>query len=117
MMGSTEAEREQAAALCQLAIVDEDLLCMADWFIDEDPLSEQQISAFWIDRYEVTRGQYDACVADGVCSEADPSELSTEPDQPVNRVRSSWRRITASGVARACPPRPNGNTPRAARMA
>lgn len=41
---------------------------------------------YWIDRLEVTRGQYEVCVAAGVCAEAVENVYSTLSDQPVNNV-------------------------------
>ena len=38
-----------------------------DGFDDEKPVHEVTLDAFWIDRTEVTNGQYAACVADGAC--------------------------------------------------
>ena len=58
-----------------------------DGSTDERPVQEQVIDApFWIDRTEVTRGQYAGCVADGACMEAPELDISTRDTQPVNRV-------------------------------
>lgn len=40
---------------------------------DETPLHDVWIDTFWMDRYEVTNGQYEMCVADGGCT---PPELT-----------------------------------------
>ena len=48
---------------------------------------------FWIDRYEVTRAMYRACVSEGSCDETLPSQYSTEPEQPINRI--SWFLVVA----------------------
>ncbi len=54
---------------------------------DEKPVHEICFDApFWIDRYEVTRALYGACVAAGGCTETPPSDYSTAPEQPINRV-------------------------------
>ena len=37
--------------------------------IDEQPIVELEISSFYIDQYEVTIAQYDACIEDGFCSD------------------------------------------------
>ena len=37
--------------------------------VDEKPVHEVKLSAFWMDAYEVTNAQYALCVAEGVCSE------------------------------------------------
>lgn len=54
---------------------------------DEQPAHEQCFTEpFWIDQYEVTRVQYNECVAEGVCTETSASTLSTGDNQPINRV-------------------------------
>lgn len=45
------------------------------WFNDQHPELEIYLDAFWIDKYEVTNGQYSICVQEGVCS--NPSEMSS----------------------------------------
>lgn len=47
---------------------------------------QQMDEPFWIDRTEVTRAQYQRCVDADVCEATPASEVSTEPDQPINRV-------------------------------
>jgi formylglycine-generating enzyme required for sulfatase activity len=54
---------------------------------DEQPVHTQTFTEpFWIDRMEVTRGQYALCVQAGMCSETPASEYSTRAAQPINRV-------------------------------
>ncbi len=61
---------------------------------DEQPVEEQCFDArFWIDKYEVTRGDYAACVAEGGCTETTASDYSTRATQPINRV--TWFQATA----------------------
>ena len=49
----------------------------ADGADDEQPVHEVTLDAFWIDRHEVTIGQYAACVAAGACApSADSSSLT-----------------------------------------
>jgi formylglycine-generating enzyme required for sulfatase activity len=56
---------------------------------NEQPLHKLCFEApFWIDRTEVTRSMYAACVAGGACSPKEPNEFSSRADQPVNYV--SW---------------------------
>ena len=44
---------------------------------DERPVHDVTLDGFWIDRTEVTNGQYEKCVADGAC---DRSETANDPD-------------------------------------
>lgn len=88
LMGSTEEEIASAAAFCnEIAPFDQ---CVAAYFSDEESWfgdNTQVIGApYWIGKFEVTREQYQACVAVGVCSPVPESIYSTESDQPINRV-------------------------------
>ena len=88
VIGSTEAEVKQAVALCQQA-ADNNAECQRSWY--EDELSTEDNTQifdepFWIDRYEVTRAQYEQCVASGTCETTPSSEYSTDPNQPINNV-------------------------------
>lgn len=42
---------------------------------DEKPERDVQLDAYWIDKYEVTVGQYQKCVTDGVCR--DPKQFDS----------------------------------------
>jgi formylglycine-generating enzyme required for sulfatase activity len=87
-MGSTAAEIDAAFAMCQQA-ADNNAECQESWFDDElipAAGNTQNMSAFWIDRTEVTRAQYEQCVAAGECSETPANEYSTQANQPINRV-------------------------------
>lgn len=54
---------------------------------DEQPVHPQSFTQpFWIDRLEVTRGQYQVCVTAGACTETPASDFSTRDSQPINRV-------------------------------
>lgn len=70
-MGSTEEEVGEALALCNEyyalheAAHDE---CPQWWFEREQPAHTVAVDAFWLDRTEVTQGQYKACVAAGACT-------------------------------------------------
>lgn len=46
---------------------------------DERPAHRVELDAFWIDRTEVTIGQYAACVAEGVCTPPDNYRSFTRP--------------------------------------
>jgi len=84
-MGSTEEEIEFGYQMCEAAAV-ESAQCSRSWVEDEAPTSQQEMAAFWIDRTEVTRAQYQACVDVGECERTPDSDFSSEPDQPINRV-------------------------------
>jgi len=48
-----------------------------DWFTDEQPQHTVYLDAFWIDRTEVTNGQYAKCVEAGVCKQPGETKSST----------------------------------------
>ena len=84
LMGSTDAQVEQAFQLCKAEVPD----CSRDWFKPEHPQHRVDLGAFWIDRTEVTNTQYGRCVEADACLEslfADDSELNAG-DQPVVSV-------------------------------
>ncbi|MCP4245829.1 MAG: SUMF1/EgtB/PvdO family nonheme iron enzyme, partial [bacterium] len=76
-MGSTDEQLDDAVALGG----------QRDRYVDEQPVHEQCFDApFWIDRTEVTRAMYAACVADGGCTETPVSDYSSRDTQPIDRV-------------------------------
>lgn len=84
MMGSTEEQVVEAIALCE-EITNSD--CKRDWFIRESPAHIQSVSKpFWIDRFEVSRRQFQECVESGHCAHALPSTAASDDDQPINQV-------------------------------
>jgi serine/threonine-protein kinase len=60
-MGSTDEDINAVTAEC---VQD----CEPDRYPRERPQQQVYVSAFWIDRTEVTNAQYKLCVADGACS-------------------------------------------------
>ncbi len=64
----------------------------SDWCNDE-PLHKVQVDSFWIDKYEVTNGQYRECFLAGVCEPAvlheDRPEDFNQKNQPV--VFTTWK--------------------------
>lgn len=94
VMGSTEEEIDYAVQLCNDSRVDGDT-CERSWFEDEAPNGDNSqtfTEPFWIDKYEVSRAQYQECVDATICSETPDSAYSTEPNQPINRV--TWFQAT-----------------------
>ena len=57
--------------------------CQLDWFKDEEPIHTVQLTAFYIDQYEVTNAQYKACEDAGVCE---------PPHSPASSTRQSYYR-------------------------
>lgn len=60
---------DDAVTACQARMrTDETDDCSASFFLQDTPAHDVHIDDFWIDQYEVTFGQYRACIADGICS-------------------------------------------------
>ncbi len=73
---------------------------------DERPVRKVTVKAFAIDRTEVTRGDYAACVAAGHCKATADNTVADGPRGPSSRSPASTgttRRPTASSRAGACP--------------
>ena len=72
-MGSTGKQVDEAVAKCiQFAEIEG---CTRERFERERPLHAVSLDGYWIDRTEVTNGQYHRCVQAGACSE--PSDRSS----------------------------------------
>ena len=87
-MGSDDAEVEAAVALCR-AHTEEDDVCQADVFADEQPRHRVWLGAYRLDRVEVSRRAYQRCVQAGVCRPARVADLDPRmalPDHPVSGV-------------------------------
>lgn len=95
MMGSTEEQVREAFELCRKITDDKKSeICGTDVFTREAPSHEQVFrEPFWIDRLEVTRSQYDECVAAQVCSELPVGTYSNDSEHPINQV--DWINATA----------------------
>jgi formylglycine-generating enzyme required for sulfatase activity len=65
-MGSTPDETLAAAALCAREPLGDH--CDASTFGDELPQHAVRLRSFWLDRTEVTAGDYDRCAARGRCA-------------------------------------------------
>lgn len=61
---------EEAIAICERTRSSSD--CLPWRFVNGTPPHEVEVSAFWLDQFEVSTAQYAACVVAGVC--APPSE-------------------------------------------
>jgi formylglycine-generating enzyme required for sulfatase activity len=73
-MGSNAAD---ALIECQKYAQD----CQRDWFFPEEPPHSINLSAFYMDVYEVTNARYQACVIAGAC---------TAPHETSSYTRSSY---------------------------
>ena len=62
-MGSTDVQVDEAFARCKQF----NELCLRRWFEHEQPVHTVVLDGFWIDRTEVTNGQYQRCVQAGEC--------------------------------------------------
>ena len=66
VMGSTPDETLEAAAICAREPLRDH--CDANSFRDELPRHAVRLRSFWLDRSEVTAGDYDRCAARGRCT-------------------------------------------------
>jgi len=67
-MGSTFEQTNYARALCRESVgVPAAAICTAGSFANEKPAHRVALDGFWIDRTEVTNGQYQRCVTAGAC--------------------------------------------------
>jgi formylglycine-generating enzyme required for sulfatase activity len=86
MMGSSPQEIEDVYQEC-LAF---NLACERRSYELEGPEHLQEFpEPFWIDRFEISREQYNQCLAAGICTATELSEISTEDSQPINLV--TWQ--------------------------
>jgi formylglycine-generating enzyme required for sulfatase activity len=72
-MGSDDDDVDYAVRLCSESRSD----CEREWFGDEQPAHTVALDGFWIDRTEVTNGQYRQCVDAGTCDPPAASSSST----------------------------------------
>jgi formylglycine-generating enzyme required for sulfatase activity len=91
VMGSTDAQIEDAFELCQQYNKD----CNRDFFTREAPQHTVTLAGFWIMQSEVTNAQYQQCVEEGVCSQP-KNEIWDKPENaqhPVTHV--DWSQANA----------------------
>lgn len=43
------------------------IICRQEWFVNQEPIHNANVNAFYIDKYEVTNSMYRSCVDSGVC--------------------------------------------------
>ncbi|MFT3928066.1 MAG: formylglycine-generating enzyme family protein [Myxococcales bacterium] len=71
-MGATQGDVEFARRLCVTERMSEALRLRGcaneDLFSEESPARRVYVSGFWLDRFELSRSEYAACVAVGACS-------------------------------------------------
>jgi sulfatase modifying factor 1 len=87
-MGSDDDDVGFAVALCT-ATGDDASSCRPELFQDEQPRHRVYVSAFRIDRVEVSAGDYQRCVQRGACAPArvaDNDARLGQPEQPVAGV-------------------------------
>ncbi len=92
-MGSDHAELALAMALCRSEPAGD--LCGEDWFTDEYAPHPVELTDYWIDRTEVTVGDYTRCVDTGPCNPiplAAGGRRFVEPELPVTLV--TWADAT-----------------------
>jgi len=86
-MGSTDDELLAALVACQAEPRGHQ--CAPALFTDERPVREVSLSGHWLDRREVTAGEYAGCVRAGRCArlpENPGAKRFARPDLPVTRV-------------------------------
>lgn len=98
----------------------------ADGVSDELPAHLVEIEAFSIDRFEVTAGEFQACIDAGGCkagsaktvAEWDECTLGDplRKDLPMTASVGTAQTTTAAGLVSGCPMRPSGSAPLAAAM-
>jgi sulfatase modifying factor 1 len=66
-MGSSDDEVDAALAMCQAYYATP---CQRAWFEVEQPVHPVVLDGFWLDRTEVTNGQYRRCVEAGTCTQS-----------------------------------------------
>jgi formylglycine-generating enzyme required for sulfatase activity/Tol biopolymer transport system component len=99
-MGSDDDEVDAALEMCQTYYTTP---CQRAWFEVEQPVHTVALDGFWLDRTEMTNGQYRRCVEAGVCtppkkrSDSDTREVyygdSAFDDYPV--VHVTWSQADA----------------------
>jgi formylglycine-generating enzyme required for sulfatase activity len=89
-MGSDDDEIDYALDLCETYHRD----CDREKFENEAPVHKVRLDAYWLDRTEVTREQYEKCEAAGSCEPAgSPWFISDQFGLPVTSV--DWYQATA----------------------
>jgi formylglycine-generating enzyme required for sulfatase activity len=85
-MGADDEGVDYAMELCRESRDD----CERKWFAHEQPAHTVELDGFWIDRSEVTVGQYQRCVEAGVCEKPAGWTDKEMPELDLPVVNVSW---------------------------
>ncbi len=91
-MGSTDAMVDYGVQSCNLFVNN----CKREWFTDQQPAHQVTLDSFWIDRTEVTNGQYTQCVAAGECQPPKSNRSETRKSYYGNVVFDNYPVIHVS---------------------
>jgi formylglycine-generating enzyme required for sulfatase activity len=83
IVGMAPAEAAEAADLCQDTRTEE---CREEWFDAAVPRRVVEVPGFFVDRTEVTHGDYARCVEAGGCAATGVIGVDVEPELPVTDV-------------------------------
>jgi formylglycine-generating enzyme required for sulfatase activity/prolipoprotein diacylglyceryltransferase len=91
-MGSDAGDVEFAIALCKQT-ADDASACVPGLFSDEQPRHRVYVSAFQIDRHEVSRGAYQRCVQENACPPLPIADARTRPEPEPPAALLNWREV------------------------
>jgi len=91
LMGSDQAEVDYALSLCQAY----DTNCSRRYFSVEQPQHLVQLSSFWLDRTEVTIGQYDGCMDAGICEKISCEDTGDADRDKLPAICVNWHQAAA----------------------
>jgi formylglycine-generating enzyme required for sulfatase activity len=90
-MGSDDVEVELALEQCRAYGTN----CSSRYFAIEKPVHTVVLDAFWMDKTEVTQGQYAQCVGAGECSEPECQQEGQEATADLPVVCVTWDQAAA----------------------
>jgi formylglycine-generating enzyme required for sulfatase activity len=109
VMGSNEEEVDFALQQCKAYGTN----CQRRYFSVEIPMHSVVLDSFWIDRTEVTYGQYQQCLSTGTCDAHQGARKRAQGKAEIIQLYvlpGNKQQLTASGLERVCPMRQSGNT-------